>query len=50
MNILDKIVAQKRIEVAGLPETPISDELLRRFGARRDFLARSKSRDGQGQR
>jgi len=37
MNILDKIVAQKRIEVAGLPETPISAELLRRFGPRRDF-------------
>jgi indole-3-glycerol phosphate synthase len=37
MNILDKIVARKRIEVAGLPETPASDELLRRVGARRDF-------------
>jgi len=42
MNILDKIVAQKRIEVAGLPETPISDALLRRFGARRDFLGSLK--------
>jgi len=42
MNILDKIVAQKRIEVAGLPETPISDELLRRFEVRRDFLGALK--------
>ncbi len=42
MNILDKIVAQKRIEVAGLPETPISDELLRRVGGRRDFLGALK--------
>jgi indole-3-glycerol phosphate synthase len=38
MNILDKIVAQKRIEVASLPDTPISSELLTRLGPRRDFL------------
>jgi indole-3-glycerol phosphate synthase len=38
MNILDTIVAQKRIEVAKLPETPISPELLQRFEPRRDFL------------
>ena len=42
MNILDKIVAQKRIEVAGLPETPISAELLQRFGPRRDFMGALK--------
>ena len=42
MNILDKIVAQKRIEVAGLPDTPITPELLQRFGPRRDFLAALK--------
>jgi indole-3-glycerol phosphate synthase len=39
MNILDKIVAQKRIEVPGLPDTPIPAELLQRFGPRRDFMA-----------
>ena len=42
MNILDKIVAQKRIEIAGLPETPVSGELLQRFGPRRDFLGALK--------
>jgi len=42
MNILDKIVAQKRIEVAGLPKTPVSAERLQQFGARRDFLGALK--------
>ena len=37
MNILDKIVAQKRIEVAGLPVTSIAAERLQRIGPRRDF-------------
>ena len=48
MNILDKIVAQKRIEVAELPETPISAELLQRFGPRRDFLGALKKPRRQG--
>jgi indole-3-glycerol phosphate synthase len=43
MNILDKIVAQKRIEVAGLPNEGISAELLARTGPRRDFMAALKS-------
>ena len=42
MNILDKIVAQKRIEVAELPEVEISAELFKRFGPRRDFLGALK--------
>ena len=42
MNILDKIVAQKRIEVAGLLEVEISSELIARFGPRRDFLGALK--------
>jgi len=42
MNILDKIVAQKRIEVAGLPEIAISPELLQRFGPSRDFFGALK--------
>jgi indole-3-glycerol phosphate synthase len=43
MNTLDKIVAQKRIEVASLPDIPISRELLNRFGPRRDFLGALKN-------
>ena len=43
MNILDKIVAQKRIEVAELPEVAISAELLRRVGPQRDFLSALKN-------
>jgi len=43
MNILDKIVAQKRIEVAALPEMAISTELLQRFGPRRDFFGALKN-------
>ena len=43
MNILDTIVAQKRIEVARLPERRVAPELLKdtvvRCGPRRDFLA-----------
>jgi indole-3-glycerol phosphate synthase len=42
MNILDKIVAQKRIEVAGLPEIEISTELFGRIGPRRDFVGALK--------
>ena len=42
MNILDKIVAQKRIEVARLPHEGISAELLARTGPRRDFLGALK--------
>jgi len=42
MNILDKIVAQKRIEVASLPNEGISAELLVRVGPRRDFMAALK--------
>jgi indole-3-glycerol phosphate synthase len=42
MNILDKIVAQKRIEVAGLPEIEISAELIGRLGPRRDFVGALK--------
>jgi len=47
MNILDTIVAQKRIEVAALPERPIaegdlSDAMLER-NERRDFLAAIRS-------
>lgn len=42
MNILEKIVAQKQIEVAGLPETPVTPEslnaLARKFGPRRNFF------------
>lgn len=38
MNILEKIVAQKRIEIAALPNTELSDELLQRAGPRRDFM------------
>src|SRR5215468_8305290 len=41
MNILDKIVEQKRREVALLPEPPVSVDLLQtaigRRGGRRDF-------------
>jgi indole-3-glycerol phosphate synthase len=43
MNILDKIVAQKRIEIANLPNEGISAELLSRVGPRRDFLAALRS-------
>ena len=43
MNILDKIVAQKRIEVASLPNEGISAELLSRAGPRRDFVAALRS-------
>src|SRR5688500_3588737 len=43
MNILDKIVAQKKIEVAELPDEGISAELLERAGPRRDFIAALKS-------
>lgn len=43
MNILDKIVAQKRIEVASLPDIAISSELLNRLGPRRDFLGALKN-------
>lgn len=43
MNILDTIVAQKRVEVAQLPTQAVTAELLRsavqRCGPRRDFLA-----------
>jgi indole-3-glycerol phosphate synthase len=43
MNILDTIVAQKRIEVARLPERRVTPELLKdtiaQRGPRRDFLA-----------
>ncbi len=43
MNILDKIVAQKRLEVARLPATAITAEVLQtamaRRGTTRDFLA-----------
>ena len=42
MNILDKIVAQKRIEIANLPNEGISAELLARAGPRRDFMAALK--------
>jgi indole-3-glycerol phosphate synthase len=42
MNILDKIVAQKRIEVASIPNEGISAELLVRVGPRRDFMAALK--------
>jgi indole-3-glycerol phosphate synthase len=42
MNILDKIVAQKRIEVAGLLDEGVSAELLARTGPRRDFMAALK--------
>lgn len=46
MNILDTIVAQKRVEVARLPAQSITPELLqgavRRGGPRRDFLAALK--------
>jgi indole-3-glycerol phosphate synthase len=43
MNILDEIVAQKRIEIANLPNEGISAELLARCGPRRDFIAALKS-------
>lgn len=43
MKILDKIVAQKRIEVARLPQTSVTPALLRnaveKHGPRRDFVA-----------
>jgi len=42
MNILDKIVAQKRIEVAELPDEGVSAKLLARTGPRRDFMAALK--------
>jgi indole-3-glycerol phosphate synthase len=42
MNILDKIVAQKRIEIASLPNEGISAELPARVGPRRDFMAALK--------
>jgi indole-3-glycerol phosphate synthase len=42
MNILDTIVAQKRVEVARLPARPITSDVLReavaRHGPRRDFI------------
>jgi indole-3-glycerol phosphate synthase len=52
MNILDTIVAQKHLEIAGLPDKAISTEMLRevtnRLGPRRDFLgALRKPRRGQ---
>jgi indole-3-glycerol phosphate synthase len=47
MNILDKIVAQKRSEVARLPETKVTPSVLteavHKHGARRDFLAALRS-------
>lgn len=43
MNILDKIVAQKRIEVASLPNEGLTTELVARKGPRRDFIAALKS-------
>jgi indole-3-glycerol phosphate synthase len=43
MNILDTIVAQKRVEIARLPRTEITGDLLKktmfRCGPRRDFIA-----------
>ncbi len=52
MNILDTIVAQKRLEIARLPDKGISVELLddvaKRLGPRRDFLgALRQARCGQ---
>jgi indole-3-glycerol phosphate synthase len=42
MNILDKIVALKRLEVARLPHEGISAELLAQCGPRRDFIGALK--------
>jgi indole-3-glycerol phosphate synthase len=47
MNILDKIVAQKRVEVARLPQVKVDGDVLKRaierHGLRRDFLAALRS-------
>ena len=44
MNILDKIVAQKRTELEYLPDAPVTVETLRaevsKYGPRRDFIGR----------
>tara|TARA_Y100001934_G_scaffold58154_1_gene72185 strand:- start:2924 stop:3721 length:798 start_codon:yes stop_codon:yes gene_type:complete len=44
VNILDKIVAQKRTELEHLPDAPVTVETLRaevsKYGARRDFIGR----------